>query len=154
MHLSQQIVREENRAWTRGEVLPRLSASDVAVATNANQRKWRQIHISAIVFAEANVCSQAVEGLLGGISPSDAELALRYKDCHLIVLRGLQDPRAYGPIWTARHVTKYVPPQPNLLALWGNEASVSCAEPEATPTARAHQCLPSPVVWGGGGRTL
>ena len=53
---------------------------------------------------------QAVEGLLEGVGPlaSDAELSLRYRDCHLIVLRGLQDPRGYGPMWTARHVTKLV----------------------------------------------
>ena len=51
---------------------------------------------------------QAAEGLLEGVAPlaGDAELSLRYRDCHLIVLRGLQDPRGYGPIWTARHVTK------------------------------------------------
>ena len=51
---------------------------------------------------------QAVEGLLEGVGPlaNDAELSLRYRDCHLIVLRGLQDPRGYGIMWTARHVTK------------------------------------------------
>ena len=51
---------------------------------------------------------QAAEGLLEGVAPlaGDAELSLRYRDCHLIVLRGLQDPRGYGPIWPARHVTK------------------------------------------------
>ena len=38
--------------------------------------------------------------------PNDPEMALRYKDCHLIVLRGFQDPRGYGPLWTARQVLK------------------------------------------------
>lgn len=38
--------------------------------------------------------------------PNDTEMALRYKDCHLIVLRGFQDPRGYGPLWTARQVLK------------------------------------------------
>lgn len=49
---------------------------------------------------------QAVEGVLETMLPNDPEMALRYKDCHLIVLRGFQDPRGYGPLWTARQVLK------------------------------------------------
>jgi len=49
---------------------------------------------------------KAVEGVLETTLPSDTEMALRYKDCHLIVLRGFQDPRGYGPLWTARQVLK------------------------------------------------
>lgn len=49
---------------------------------------------------------KAVEGVLETMLPSDPEMALRYKDCHLIVLRGFQDPRGYGPLWTARQVLK------------------------------------------------
>ena len=52
------------------------------------------------------VLLQAVEGILETILPGDTEMALRYKDCHLIVLRGFQDPRGYGPLWTARQVIK------------------------------------------------
>ena len=59
-------------------------------------------------MAAVRLLHKAVEGLLDGVSPlpSDAELALRFRDCHLIVLRGLQDPRGYGINWTARNVTK------------------------------------------------
>lgn len=49
---------------------------------------------------------KAVEGVLETVLPNDNEMALRYKDCHLIVLRGFQDPRGYGPLWTARQVLK------------------------------------------------
>lgn len=49
---------------------------------------------------------KAVEGVLETVLPNDTEMALRYKDCHLIVLRGFQDPRGYGPLWTARQVLK------------------------------------------------
>ncbi|XP_065678715.1 CCR4-NOT transcription complex subunit 1 isoform X1 [Hydra vulgaris] len=49
---------------------------------------------------------KAVEGVLETMLPNDTEMALRYKDCHLIVLRGFQDPRGYGPLWTARQVLK------------------------------------------------
>ena len=51
---------------------------------------------------------QAVEGLLDGLStvPNDPELMLRYRDCHLLVLKGLQDHRAYGPQWTNKQVTR------------------------------------------------
>ncbi len=53
-------------------------------------------------------CFQAVEGLLDGLSsmPSDPELMLRYRDCHLLVLKGLQDHRAYGSQWTNKQVTR------------------------------------------------
>jgi CCR4-NOT transcription complex subunit 1 len=58
--------------------------------------------------AAVRLLHKAVEGLLDEVTPlpSDQELALRFRDCHLIVLRGLQDPRGYGINWTARHVTK------------------------------------------------
>ncbi|XP_064641680.1 CCR4-NOT transcription complex subunit 1-like isoform X3 [Lineus longissimus] len=53
---------------------------------------------------------KAVEGLLDGISSltpaSDPEAMIRYRDCHLLVLRGLQDQRAYGPQWTNKQVTR------------------------------------------------
>ncbi|KAJ7383193.1 CCR4-NOT transcription complex subunit 1 [Desmophyllum pertusum] len=69
-----------------------------------------QARISRDNMAALRLLHKAVEGLLEGVGPlaSDAELSLRYRDCHLIVLRGLQDPRGYGPMWTARHVTKFV----------------------------------------------
>lgn len=56
------------------------------------------------------VVHKAVKGLLEGLNPipSDTELALRYRDCHLIVLRSLQDPRGCGPHWVGKHVTKFV----------------------------------------------
>ena len=58
--------------------------------------------------AAIRLLHKAVEGLLEGVMPlpSDQELALRFRDCHLIVLRGLQDPRGYGINWTAKNVTK------------------------------------------------
>ncbi|XP_031558067.1 CCR4-NOT transcription complex subunit 1-like isoform X2 [Actinia tenebrosa] len=60
--------------------------------------------------AAVRLLHKAVEGLLDEVTPlpSDQELALRFRDCHLIVLRGLQDPRGYGINWTSRHVTKFV----------------------------------------------
>ncbi|CAH1270308.1 CNOT1 [Branchiostoma lanceolatum] len=51
---------------------------------------------------------KAVEGLLDGLTqlPNDPELALRFRDAHLLVLKGLQDQRAYGPHWTNKQVTR------------------------------------------------
>ncbi len=53
---------------------------------------------------------QAVEGLLEGYTPGamEPELALRYRDCHVLVLKSLQDQRAYGPQWTNKQVTRVV----------------------------------------------
>ncbi len=43
--------------------------------------------------------SQAVEGLLDATSGADTDLLLSYRECHLLVLKALQDGRAYGPQW-------------------------------------------------------
>ncbi|XP_048577201.1 CCR4-NOT transcription complex subunit 1 isoform X2 [Nematostella vectensis] len=69
-----------------------------------------QARISRDNMAAVRLLQKATEGLLDGITPmpSDQELALRFRDCHLIVLRGLQDHRAYGPVWASKHVTKFV----------------------------------------------
>lgn len=53
---------------------------------------------------------KAVEGLLDGLSAlsQDPEHIFRYRECHLMVLRALQDPRAYGPVWTNKQITRCV----------------------------------------------
>lgn len=59
--------------------------------------------------------TKAVEGVLETIpsaNPSqppqqvDIEFAARYRECHLRVLKGLAEPRAMQPNWTAKTVTK------------------------------------------------
>jgi len=54
---------------------------------------------------------RAVEGLLDGFTvPAtgpEQELMLRYRDCHLLIIRALQDPRVHGLQWTNKHVTRY-----------------------------------------------
>jgi len=51
---------------------------------------------------------RAVEGLLEGLnlSAGDTELMLRYRDCHLMVLRAINDPRLYGPQWSTQKITR------------------------------------------------
>jgi CCR4-NOT transcription complex subunit 1 len=53
-----------------------------------------------------------VEGLLEHFSPSTTtadqqELSLRFRECHLMVLKGLADARALGPGWAQKEVTRY-----------------------------------------------
>jgi CCR4-NOT transcription complex subunit 1 len=57
--------------------------------------------------AAISLLQKAVEGLLEGLSnfPTDPEI-IRFRDAHLMVLKALQDPRAYGPVWVTRQVTK------------------------------------------------
>lgn len=50
--------------------------------------------------------SKAVEGLLDATSGADADLLLRYRECHLLVLKALQDGRAYGPQWCNKQITR------------------------------------------------
>lgn len=61
------------------------------------------------VVTALGLLQKAVEGLLDGLAalPADHDLMVRYRDCHLLVLKGLQDVRAYGPQWTNRNVTRY-----------------------------------------------
>ncbi|KAG1691673.1 CCR4-NOT transcription complex subunit 1 [Nymphon striatum] len=68
-------------------------------------RNSRDLHVSV------NLLHKVVEGLFDGLGPqlnSDSELAFRYKESHMLVMKALQDPRAYGTQWTTRQVTKAV----------------------------------------------
>ena len=47
-----------------------------------------------------------MEGLLDATSGADADLLLRYRECHLLVLKALQDGRAYGPQWCNKQITR------------------------------------------------
>uniref|UniRef100_H2YFJ5 CCR4-NOT transcription complex subunit 1 n=1 Tax=Ciona savignyi TaxID=51511 RepID=H2YFJ5_CIOSA len=51
---------------------------------------------------------KAVEGLLDAstLTTADQETLVRYRECHVIVLKSLQDQRAYGPLWTNKQVTQ------------------------------------------------
>ncbi|KAI2648404.1 CCR4-NOT transcription complex subunit 1 [Labeo rohita] len=50
----------------------------------------------------------AVEGLLDATSGADTDLLLSYRECHLLVLKALQDGRAYGPQWCNKQITRPV----------------------------------------------
>jgi CCR4-NOT transcription complex subunit 1 len=62
------------------------------------------------IVTALGLLQKAVEGLLDGLNalPNDPELMLRFRDCHLLVLKGLQDHRAYGPQWTNKQVTRWL----------------------------------------------
>uniref|UniRef100_F7BBD1 CCR4-NOT transcription complex subunit 1 n=1 Tax=Ciona intestinalis TaxID=7719 RepID=F7BBD1_CIOIN len=51
---------------------------------------------------------KAVEGLLDASThtTTDQETLARYRECHVLVLKALQDQRAYGPQWTNKQVTQ------------------------------------------------
>uniref|UniRef100_A0A673N6D0 CCR4-NOT transcription complex subunit 1 n=1 Tax=Sinocyclocheilus rhinocerous TaxID=307959 RepID=A0A673N6D0_9TELE len=49
---------------------------------------------------------KAVEGLLDATSGADPDLLLSYRECHLLVLKALQDGRAYGPQWCNKQITR------------------------------------------------
>ena len=70
------------------------------------------------VATAIGLLQKAVEGLLEGVTPAggapgggtggggESEAMLRYRDCHLLALKALQDQRAYGPQWTNKQVTR------------------------------------------------
>ncbi|XP_063133918.1 CCR4-NOT transcription complex subunit 1 isoform X7 [Rattus norvegicus] len=57
-------------------------------------------------IAALGLLQKAVEGLLDATSGADADLLLRYRECHLLVLKGLQDGRAYGSPWCNKQITR------------------------------------------------
>ncbi|CAM1310304.1 CNOT1 (predicted), partial [Pycnogonum litorale] len=61
------------------------------------------------IVTAISLLQKAVEGLLEGMTPqltNDPDLALRFCDGHLLVLKALQDPRTYGTQWTSKNVTR------------------------------------------------
>ncbi|XP_043935455.1 CCR4-NOT transcription complex subunit 1 [Protopterus annectens] len=57
-------------------------------------------------IAALGLLQKAVEGLLDATSGADADLLLRYRECHLLVLKALQDGRAYGAQWCNKQITR------------------------------------------------
>ncbi|CAK8681219.1 CCR4-NOT transcription complex subunit 1-like isoform X2 [Clavelina lepadiformis] len=51
---------------------------------------------------------KAVEGLLDspGQGSVEQDALVRYRECHLLILKALQDQQVYGPQWTNKHVTQ------------------------------------------------
>nr|XP_006813651.1 PREDICTED: CCR4-NOT transcription complex subunit 1-like [Saccoglossus kowalevskii] len=82
---------------------PLLSAIHSLLEAVLLARNSREI-VTALALLQ-----KAVEGLLEGLNPqiaTDPELSMRFRDCHLLVLKALQDHRAYGPQWTNKQVTR------------------------------------------------
>ena len=57
---------KENGACTRGEILSRLSLSYTSMAMNADQRKWRQVRISAVSHQVTCVHKAVVPSIVQG----------------------------------------------------------------------------------------
>uniref|UniRef100_H2YFJ6 CCR4-NOT transcription complex subunit 1 n=1 Tax=Ciona savignyi TaxID=51511 RepID=H2YFJ6_CIOSA len=87
-----------------------------SVSTTGNQFSQLQTLHEAIVLARNSreivtalaLLQKAVEGLLDAstLTTADQETLVRYRECHVIVLKSLQDQRAYGPLWTNKQVTQ------------------------------------------------
>uniref|UniRef100_UPI003AB0B18C CCR4-NOT transcription complex subunit 1 isoform X5 n=1 Tax=Centroberyx gerrardi TaxID=166262 RepID=UPI003AB0B18C len=90
-----------------------LHAIPPALAMNPQTQALRSL-LEAVVLARNSrdgiaalgLLQKAVEGLLDATSGADADLLLRYRECHLLVLKALQDGRAYGPQWCNKQITR------------------------------------------------
>ncbi|XP_026802345.1 CCR4-NOT transcription complex subunit 1 isoform X1 [Pangasianodon hypophthalmus] len=90
-----------------------LHAIPPALAINPQAQALRSL-LEAVVMARNSrdgitalgLLQKAVEGLLDATSGADAELLLSYRECHLLVLKALQDSRAYGPQWCNKQITR------------------------------------------------
>ncbi|XP_072518977.1 CCR4-NOT transcription complex subunit 1 isoform X4 [Salminus brasiliensis] len=90
-----------------------LHAIPPALAMNPQAQTLRSL-LEAVVMARNSrdgitalgLLQKAVEGLLDATSGADADLLLSYRECHLLVLKALQDSRAYGPQWCNKQITR------------------------------------------------
>ncbi|CAL8262506.1 unnamed protein product [Merluccius merluccius] len=90
-----------------------LHAIPPALALNPQTQALRSL-LEAVTLARNSrdgiaalgLLQKAVEGLLDATSGADADLLLRYRECHLLVLKALQDGRAYGPQWCNKQITR------------------------------------------------
>jgi len=78
----------------------------------AELRLLRDLIVSAknsrSVVAAIPLLRKAVEGFLEGLASytADPEIFRQFCDAHLLVLKSLQHPRAFGESWVNRQVTK------------------------------------------------
>ncbi|XP_076878148.1 CCR4-NOT transcription complex subunit 1 isoform X6 [Brachyhypopomus gauderio] len=90
-----------------------LHAIPPALAMNPQAQALRSL-LEAVAMARNSrdgitalgLLQKAVEGLLDATSGADADLLLSYRECHLLVLKALQDSRAYGPQWCNKQITR------------------------------------------------
>ncbi|XP_029908651.1 CCR4-NOT transcription complex subunit 1 isoform X11 [Myripristis murdjan] len=90
-----------------------LHAIPPALAMNPQTQALRSL-LEAVAMARNSregiaalgLLQKAVDGLLDATSGADADLLLRYRECHLLVLKALQDGRAYGPQWCNKQITR------------------------------------------------
>lgn len=95
------------------ELEQHLHAIPPALAMNPQAQALRSL-LEAVALARNSrdaiaalgLLQKAVEGLLDATSGADADLLLRYRECHLLVLKALQDGRAYGSPWCNKQITR------------------------------------------------
>ncbi|XP_053558399.1 CCR4-NOT transcription complex subunit 1 [Bombina bombina] len=95
------------------ELEQHLHAIPPTLAMNPQSQALRSL-LEAVAVARSSrdaiaalgLLQKAVEGLLDATSGADADLLLRYRECHLLVLKALQDSRAYGSPWCNKQITR------------------------------------------------
>ncbi|XP_078524738.1 CCR4-NOT transcription complex subunit 1 isoform X6 [Lissotriton helveticus] len=94
------------------ELEQNLHAIPTTLAMNPQVQALRSLLEAVVVarnsrdaIAALGLLQKAVEGLLDATSGADAD-PLRYRECHLLVLKALQDGRAYGSPWCNKQITR------------------------------------------------
>ncbi|XP_076878153.1 CCR4-NOT transcription complex subunit 1 isoform X11 [Brachyhypopomus gauderio] len=117
LHLQQQAWPTDDMAHIYDKCISdleqHLHAIPPALAMNPQAQALRSL-LEAVAMARNSrdgitalgLLQKAVEGLLDATSGADADLLLSYRECHLLVLKALQDSRAYGPQWCNKQITR------------------------------------------------
>ncbi|KAM9854260.1 CCR4-NOT transcription complex subunit 1 isoform 2-T2 [Aulostomus maculatus] len=87
-------------------ILPALAMNPLTQALRSLLEAVALARNSRDGIAALGLLQKAVEGLLDATSGADADLLFRYRECHLLVLKALQDGRAYGPQWCNKQITR------------------------------------------------
>ncbi|XP_022241734.1 CCR4-NOT transcription complex subunit 1-like [Limulus polyphemus] len=85
-----------------------IPASPQAAALHSLREGVFLVRTSREIVTALTLVQKTVESLLEGMTQHspDPEVAIRYRDGHLLVLKALADPRAFGTQWTVKHVTR------------------------------------------------
>lgn len=85
-----------------------IPANPQAAALHSLREGVFLVRTSREIVTAVTLVQKTVESLLEGMTQHspDPEVAIRYRDGHLLVLKALADPRAFGTQWTVKHVTR------------------------------------------------
>ena len=85
-----------------------LSHAEIAEVIGSTEKAVQSLMHRARTALRTSLARFLDEGLQDGLAASnvDPQMRVRCRDCHLLVLKALQDQSAFGPQWTNKQITR------------------------------------------------